>query len=180
MKIIRIREATKLQKDQAAEVLIEAFRYMPTAVLDFASARREIDHLMEPRRTGFLAIENGAVYGIIGAIMDSRFLWELDPLAVHPDHQRRGIGTRLVRTLEEEAMRQGVVTTWLGTDDDFGGTNIFGVDLYPNVLEHLMNLQPVKGHPYMFYQKMGYTVVGVIPDSDGLGKHDIIMAKRIG
>jgi len=179
MHIVNIHEATELQKDQAAELMIRAFRHMPTFELDTVSARRLIDRLLEPGRIAFLAVENTTVYGIIGAIVYSRFLWELDPLAVHPERQRMGIGKYLVRALEQEAKRERVITIWLGTDDDFGGTNIFGVDLYPNVLEKLMKLQPAKGHPYQFYQKMGYTVVGVIPDANGFGKHDIIMTKRI-
>jgi len=72
-----------------------------------------------------------------------------------------------------------VSTIWLGTDDDFGGTNIYGKDLYPNVLDQLLTLQPTSTHPYTFYQKMGYSVVGVIPDASGFGKPDILMAKRI-
>lgn len=84
-----------------------------------------------------------------------------------------------MRALENEASQQNVSTIWLGTDDDFGGTNLFGVDLYPNIFEHLSNIQPTAGHPYTFYQKMGYTIVGVIPDASGFGKPDILMAKRI-
>jgi aminoglycoside 6'-N-acetyltransferase I len=35
------------------------------------------------------------------------------------------------------------------------------------------------GHPYAFYHRLGYTVVGVLPDVDGFGKHDTLVAKRI-
>ena len=68
---------------------------------------------------------------------------------------------------------------WLGADDDFGGTNLFGTDLYPNVLEHLSQLSPATGHPFTFYRDRGFSVVGVLPDVDGAGRHDILMAKRI-
>ena len=34
-------------------------------------------------------------------------------------------------------------------------------------------------HPYEFYVKMGYKIVGVIPDANGIGKPDIWMAKRV-
>jgi aminoglycoside 6'-N-acetyltransferase I len=30
-----------------------------------------------------------------------------------------------------------------------------------------------------FHQKLGYTVVGVVPDANGPGKPDISMAKRV-
>ena len=50
----------------------------------------------------------------------------------------------------------------------------------PDVLKRLSRLAPTKGHPYTFYQKAGFTVVGVVPDADGFGKHDILMAKKVG
>jgi aminoglycoside 6'-N-acetyltransferase I len=60
-----------------------------------------------------------------------------------------------------------------------GLTSLGGRDLYPNVLEHAANIQNLAGHPYEFYQKVGYVVVGVIPDANGPGKPDIYMAKRL-
>jgi hypothetical protein len=42
------------------------------------------------------------------------------------------------------------------------------------------SLQGGRGrHPNEFYQKLGYEIVGVIPDANGLGKHDILMAKSL-
>ncbi len=35
------------------------------------------------------------------------------------------------------------------------------------------------GHLYGFYQRVGYTIVGVLPDANGFGRPDIFMAKRI-
>ena len=75
---------------------------------------------------------------------------------------------------------QGGSTIWLGTDDEDNMTTVSGKDLYPNVLEHAMNIKNIKGHPYEFYQKMGYVIVGVLPDADGPGKPDILMSKHIG
>ena len=34
-------------------------------------------------------------------------------------------------------------------------------------------------HPAGFYQRMGFEVVGLIPDANGPGKPDILMAKRV-
>jgi len=47
------------------------------------------------------------------------------------------------------------------------------------VLGALARLQETKGHPFRFYQKLGFSVVGVLPDVNGFGKHDILMAKRV-
>jgi len=47
------------------------------------------------------------------------------------------------------------------------------------VLEKLRRLAPTGRHPYTFYRWLGYAVVCVLPDVDGFGRHDILMAKRI-
>jgi len=41
-------------------------------------------------------------------------------------------------------------------------------------------MRTLRGHVFGFYQKLGYVVVGAIPDANGFGKPDILMAKRIG
>lgn len=180
VKLIDMREATIAQQQQAARVLIVALSHVPTAWKDFASASAEVATFIDdPERVAILAADLDAVRGWIGAIRHSEFAWELHPLAVAPDHQRQGIGTQLVTALEAKARAEGVLTLWLGTDDDFGGTNLYGRDLYPDVLGRLQELRVTSGHPYRFYEKLGYTVTGVFPDVDGIGKHDILMAKRI-
>jgi aminoglycoside 6'-N-acetyltransferase I len=74
---------------------------------------------------------------------------------------------------------QGAITIYLGTDDEAYQTSLGGADLYPNVFEHLTNIQNLDRHPYEFYQKLGYVIVGIIPDANGIGKPDIFMAKRV-
>lgn len=53
------------------------------------------------------------------------------------------------------------------------------MDLYQNLWEQIANIRNFKRHPYEFYQKLGYVIVGVMPDANGTGKPDIIMAKRV-
>jgi aminoglycoside 6'-N-acetyltransferase I len=72
------------------------------------------------------------------------------------------------------------LTVTLGTDDEFEGTNLFGRDLYPDVLGAAQNIAVTNGHPFVFYQKLGYVVTGLIPDANGFGQPDIIMCKRLG
>ncbi|MDX1615785.1 MAG: AAC(6')-Ia family aminoglycoside 6'-N-acetyltransferase, partial [Candidatus Promineifilaceae bacterium] len=71
-------------------------------------------------------------------------------------------------------------TLYLGTDDVSGMTSLSNRDLYQDLSQHLRTIQNLDGHPYTFYQKMGFTIVGVIPDANGRGKPDIMMAKRVG
>lgn len=67
----------------------------------------------------------------------------------------------------------------LGTDDENNMTTLSQVDLYDDLPGHLAAARSLRGHPFAFYQKLGYTIVGVIPDANGPGRPDILMAKRI-
>jgi len=118
--------------------------------------------------------------GPTGAIKVYDHAWELHPLVVDPDRQRSGIGKQLCKHLEREAAREGVLTLYLGADDDFGGTTLYGADLFDDTFGKIEAIAPAKGHAFTFYQKLGWKVVGVIPDANGKGKPDIMMAKRIG
>jgi len=37
----------------------------------------------------------------------------------------------------------------------------------------------LKQHPYEFYQKQGFVIIGVMPDANGIGKLDILMTKSV-
>jgi aminoglycoside 6'-N-acetyltransferase I len=179
-RVIQLGDGSGHQLEHAAGILVAALAHAPSAWRDLDSAREEVNSFVaSPHRQAWLGVEGSAVRGWIGAVRHSRYAWELHPLVVDPSYHRHGWGTRLVRALEESAAGDGVVTVWLGTDDDFGGTNLYGVDLYPDVLGRLAGLQATAGHPFTFYRRLGYSVVGVLPDADGVGRHDILMARRI-
>ncbi len=181
MPMVSFADLTESQRDAAAEILVTALDHSPSAWADLDAARTEVaSFFADPARLAIAALDAGELVGWVGAIQHSAHLWELHPLVVHPDRQGQGHGTGLVTALEKKARASGVCTLWLGTDDDFGGTNLFGADLYPGVLERLQVLAPTAGHPFTFYRRMGYEVVGVLPDATGFGRPDILMAKRIG
>ena len=101
------------------------------------------------------------------------------PLVVRPDLQGRGIGRALVTDFEDVVRQRGGITLRLGTDDTEAMTTLSGVDLYPNVWEHVARIRNLRGHPYDFYLKVGFVITGVVPDANGPGKPDIIMSKRV-
>jgi len=75
-------------------------------------------------------------------------------------------------------MVHGGKVLFVGTDDEDERTNLSGLDLFPDVLRHLSGLANLRGHPFGFYQRMGFSIVGVVPDANGFGRPDILMAKR--
>jgi aminoglycoside 6'-N-acetyltransferase I len=166
---------------QAAALLVEGFKdHWPDAWPQMDAALEEVRELLGEGRISRAALdEDSTVLGWIGGIASyGGKVWELHPLVVRPDLQRRGIGRALVADLETRVRERGGLTLWLGTDDEDGMTTLSGVDLYPNVLEHLANMKNLRGHPYEFYQKLGFSIIGAMPDANGPGKPDIYMAKR--
>lgn len=81
--------------------------------------------------------------------------------------------------LEEEVYKQGGIIIYLGTDDEDGKTSLSEGDLFEDTYEKIKNIRNLDRHPYAFYEKQGYKIVGVFPDANGFGKPDIWMAKRI-
>lgn len=178
--IKNLRDLNEHERLEAARILVEAMAHVPQAWPDLSAATAEVSEFLEDAtRIAFAALENGCVRGWIGALRHSKYAWELHPLVVDPACQRQGWGSRLLEALEKSAREAGVITIWLGADDEFGGTNLYGTDLYPDVLGRLQTLAATSGHPFTFYQRHGYVVTGVLPDVNGFGKHDILMAKRL-
>ena len=167
---------------QAAALLVQGFKeHWPDAWSDMDAALEEVRESLGPDRISRVAVDDdGTVLGWIGGVRQyDGHVWEIHPLVVHPDHQGQGIGRALVADLEARVRERGGLTLWVGTDDEDNMTTLSGADLYPNVLEHLAQIRNLRHHPYEFYQKVGFVIVGVMPDANGLGKPDIYMAKRV-
>ncbi len=151
--------------------------YLPSVV----AARVEVLESLGPARLSRVAVgEDGRVLGWYGGIReyDGR-VWELHPMAVRPDHQRRGIGRMLLADFEARVRERGGPTAVLVTDDVDGASTACGVDLYPEIWRHIRDLRVLKDHPVGFYQRCGYVVYGLLPDASGWGKPGILMAKRL-
>ncbi len=179
MHIIDLPSDSKNFINQAAHLLVVGFNGIAWPTLK--DGLEEIDSVLQSEKIVRIAVENGVILGWVGANNEGyeASAWELHPLIVHPNHQGQGIGRALVADLEIEVKKRGGNTIFLGTDDEDGSTSLANKNLYPNVWEHVANIKNLNKHPYEFYQKQEYVIVGVIPDANGLGKPDIIMAKHI-
>ena len=178
MRIVDLRPQDERVIGQVAEILVEA---LPNGWASREEGLEEVRESFGEDRISRVALdERGDALGWIGGILQyDGHVVELHPLAVRAGSRRQGIGSALVRDLEQRAQERGASTLWLGTDDDRDQTSLAGVNLYPNVWEHVARIRNLRGHPYEFYQKMGFVIVGVLPDANGPGRPDIYMAKRI-
>ncbi len=171
--------------EQTVRVLVDAFAPVawPASV---EAARGLVRGSLDSDRVSLVARDDsGATLGWIAGNHGYARVWELNPLAVAPAVQRQGIGRALVAALEERVAARGGLTLQLGADDVHmvetgeGRTSLGGVDLYPDPLKHLSTIRNLRGHQYEFYLACGYVITGVVPDANGFGQPDILMAKRI-
>lgn len=68
----------------------------------------------------------------------------------------------------------------MGTSDSTGATSLSGVDLYADPIGALAALDVRRPHAVQFWRRVGYQVVGVVPDAEGPGEPSISLARRIG
>ena len=169
------RKGNAAHERQAAKLLREAF---PEAYGE--DPEEEVRSILQEERIAVKAVLKGELVGLIGAIPQYGHTgWELHPLVVRKDLHGKGIGGKLVSLLEEKVAEGGGVTLYLGTDDENGATSLSEGDLFQDPFRKIEEIRNYKGHPYGIYLKMGYIIMGVLPDANGIGKPDIWMAKSL-
>lgn len=167
---------------EAATILRDALAHLPSAYNAPGEAEGEVAlRCVDGDWLGYAAMDGDRLVGWIGAIRTYSHGWEIHPLVVAPDRQRRGIGSALLAALESRARGEGALTLFLGSDDDYGGTSLYGRELWPDVVHHVATTEPTdRGHALTFYRRHGYKIVGLLPDVNGAGRPDIVLAKRLG
>lgn len=173
---------TKLNESQiiqAAQILTDS---LPNGWPTLQNALDEIEERLVPENTLLAAMEDDIVIGwggILAPAYDGN-VFELHPLAVRSDKRNNGVGRAIVTALEDEARKQGGSTIHLGVDDEEenGETSLANVDLYDDLPGKISSFNPGT-HQSGFYLKLGYKIIGVMPDANGIGKPDIYFGKRL-
>ena len=178
IRIVNMTELNEKQLFEAADILHKSLKEGWPTLLE---AQEEIRKRLVPENTLLAAVDSGVVLGF-GGILPSYGgnMCELHPLAVREDMRNRGIGTAIVRALEDAARQKGAYTLWLGADDEKenGETSLANVNLFDDLPARIKGFQPGT-HQSAFYLKLGYQIIGVMPDANGKGKPDIYMGKRL-
>jgi len=182
MQIINLTEADSGRIEQVAALLIDGFS--DTGSESWRSRDEALLSVRESLQQGCIsrvaAEDSGRTAGwIAGRSMYQGRVWELHPMIVRRECRDQGVGRALVNDFEEQVRSRGGSTIYLGTDDENDRTSLGGVDLYLDPLGAAARIQNLGRHPFEFYRKVGFVIVGVLPDANGFGKPDIFMAKRV-
>lgn len=165
-----------------ARLLVDGFAAKwPDAYADYAAALTEVHESLDDGRLSLVLLDDDeqAIGWVAAESQYGGHAWELHLLVVDSAWQGQGLGRMLVTAVEEAARARGATTLWVASDDETGLTSLHNTDLYPDPLAHLSRLHDRGGHPFGFYQRLGFVLVGVLPDANGPGKPDIFLAKRL-
>lgn len=178
MEIINMTQLNEHQIIQAAQILTDS---IPIGWPTLQDALDEIKKLLIPENTLLAAVENDIVLGWGGILPEyNGNVFEIHPLAVRSDRRKQGIGRAIVAALENEARKLGGLTIHVGADDERGDgeTSFANVDLYDDLTGKIKSFSPGT-HQSGFYLKLGYKIIGVMPDANGVGKPGIFLGKRL-
>ena len=116
MKIISLQKEDNNLINQAAQLLVDAFRELwPEAWHSVEDGLQEIQDIMEEDHILRVAVDDdNKLLGIIGGLSQyDGNVWELHPLAIQPNLQKQGIGKRLVEDFEIQVRERGGLTNIL-------------------------------------------------------------------
>jgi aminoglycoside 6'-N-acetyltransferase I len=168
--------------DALTHLVHAGFReFVPDWLPHLSDARERVLASLQPGHISRVLLDDSnEVVGWIAGTHQYGYVWELHPLVVAEPQHGKGYGRLLVQDLERLVAERGALTLLVGTSDETDRTTLFGADLYDDTPHHIAKLRSTKAHPLDFYLKVGFTVVGVVPDAEGLGKPAITLAKRVG
>jgi len=178
--ICNISESEKI-KEQAVKILLETFS--EANMWPDLNEKEALDTVNECITGENIALGikiNDKLIGWIGLRPMYEKTWELHPLAIKPEFQGKNYGKVLLLELEKIAQEKGIIGIVAGSDDDANKTSLSEKELTgENILDEIKNIKNYKNHPFEFYKKCGYSIIGVIPNASGPRKPDIWLWKDI-
>jgi aminoglycoside 6'-N-acetyltransferase I len=106
--------------------------------------------------------------------------WELHPIVIKKEFQGKKYGKLLISEIEKTAYKNGIIGIVAGSDDETNSTSLSKKEINgDNIFEEIKNIKNYKNHPYEFYKKCGYNIIGIIPNANGQNKPDIWLWKDI-
>ena len=166
---------------QTAQVTYEVSQsiskiWLPTV----EAAIEEVHESLEREGLSQVLLDDERVAAWVGASLQfSGRVVEIHPLIVAKAYQGKGLGRRMVHHVEAWARQRGALTLWIGTSDETNATSLSGVDLYENPGTVIANFHQLAPHPCGFWLRLGFRIVGLLPDAEGFGKPNIRMAKPL-
>jgi aminoglycoside 6'-N-acetyltransferase I len=175
-----INESSKTM-EQAANILIETF---PKAGMwtdiDKEKALKTVNDCAADENICIGIKINDRLIGWVGLRPMYEKTWELHPLAISPKFQGKGYGKILMNELENIARGKCIIGIFCGSDDESNKTSLSEKEITgENIFEEIKNIKNKKNHPYEFYIKCGYSIIGIIPNANGHQKPDILLWKDI-
>ena len=106
--------------------------------------------------------------------------WELHPMVIKKECQGKGYGRALLGEMERLARLNGIIGLVVGSDDETDSTSLSEKEITGvNIFEEIKNIKNYKNHPFEFYIKCGFAIVGIIPNANGPRKPDIWLWKDV-
>ena len=167
--------------EEAVNLLLETF---PKAGmwpdLDEEEARETVNESIEKENIHIGIKVGGRLAGWAGIRPMYKKTWELHPMVISTEFQGRGLGKALLEELESQGRERGVIGIFAGSDDETFKTSISEKEITgENIFYEIQNIKNYNNHPYEFYMKCGYSIVGLIPNANGPNKPDIFLWKDI-
>ena len=179
-KVCNINESANM-KEEAAKILLETF---PPANMwpniNEAAALRTVKECVEEGNICIGIVLGDRLIGWTGLRPMYEKTWELHPLAIKPEFQGKGYGRILLGELEKAGKNKGLLGIVVGSDDETNKTSLSQKGINEeNIYQEIKNIKNYANHPYEFYKKCGYIIVGIIPNANGFGKPDIWLWKDL-
>jgi aminoglycoside 6'-N-acetyltransferase I len=179
---IDVRAQNSLFIDKLAELSYHAFRrHAPNWLPTIDAAREEVTESLEAGRHSRALVDTAQEpVGWVGVIPHSGGrVWEIHPIAVRTADQTKGYGRLLVKHVERLAQSHGVLILFAGTSDETGATSLSRINLFENPLSAMANISCDGPHAYKFWLRVGFRLIGVMPDEEGVGRPGIHFAKPV-